>query len=73
MVDASGFSVKVTLWGKQAEQYNEVDYPVIAFKGAKVGDFQGSSLTSRYTHLIYAITFRPLPLDDEFEQSHHQP
>ena len=41
LVDKSGFSVRLTLWGKQAEQYNVEDIPVIAFKGVKVGDFGG--------------------------------
>lgn len=44
VVDDTEFSVRVTLWGKQAEQFNVTDQPVIAFKGAKVGDFQGSFL-----------------------------
>ena len=42
LVDNSGYSVRLTLWGKQAEQYNAMDNPVIAFKGARVGDFQGN-------------------------------
>lgn len=41
LVDKSGFSVRLTLWGKQAEQYNIEDAPVIAFKGVKVGDYGG--------------------------------
>ncbi|KAI0723933.1 replication factor-a protein [Cerioporus squamosus] len=45
VVDRSGYSVRVTLWGKQAEQFEATDQPVIAFKGAKVGDFQGRSLS----------------------------
>jgi len=45
LVDKSGFSVRLTLWGKQAEQYNVEDTPVIAFKGVKVGDFGGRSLS----------------------------
>ncbi|KAJ3485025.1 hypothetical protein NLJ89_g11935 [Agrocybe chaxingu] len=46
LVDRSGFSVRMTLWGKQAEQYNESETtPVIAFKGVKVGDFGGRSLS----------------------------
>ncbi|KAG6814572.1 hypothetical protein H0H92_000100 [Tricholoma furcatifolium] len=46
LVDQSGFSVRMTLWGKQAEQYSaELDSPVIAFKGAKVSDFGGRSLS----------------------------
>jgi replication factor A1 len=35
----------MTLWGKQAEDYNADDNVVIAFKGVKVGDFGGRSLS----------------------------
>lgn len=43
LVDKSGFSVRMTLWGKQAEQYNAAESnPIIAFKGVKVGDFGGT-------------------------------
>ncbi|GLB34780.1 putative as part of the replication protein A (RPA RP-A), a single-stranded DNA-binding heterotrimeric complex, may play an essential role in DNA replication, recombination and repair [Lyophyllum shimeji] len=45
LVDQSGYSVRMTLWGKQAEQYSAEDSPVIAFKGVKVGDFGGRSLS----------------------------
>ncbi|TFK42451.1 replication factor-a protein [Crucibulum laeve] len=45
LVDKSGYSVRLTLWGKQAEQYNTEDSPIIAFKGVKVGDFGGRSLS----------------------------
>ncbi|TRM59296.1 hypothetical protein BD626DRAFT_508842 [Schizophyllum amplum] len=45
LVDDTGFSVRVTLWGNTAENYNEEGNPVIAFKGAKVGDFGGRSLS----------------------------
>ncbi|KAF8077769.1 hypothetical protein FPV67DRAFT_1775138 [Lyophyllum atratum] len=45
LVDQSGYSVRLTLWGKQAEQYNSEDFPVIAFKGVKIGDFGGRSLS----------------------------
>jgi len=46
LVDKSGFSVRLTLWGKQAEQYNVPEAsPIIAFKGVKVGDFGGRSLS----------------------------
>lgn len=34
----------MTLWGKQAEQYNIPEpSPVVAFKGVKVGDFGGTT------------------------------
>ncbi|KAG5645082.1 hypothetical protein DXG03_007173 [Asterophora parasitica] len=54
LVDQSGYSVRLTLWGKQAEQYNAEDNPVIAFKGVKVGDFGGRSL-SMYSSSTMAI------------------
>ncbi|KAG5636412.1 hypothetical protein H0H81_008152 [Sphagnurus paluster] len=54
LVDQSGYSVRITLWGKQAEQYNAEDSPVIAFKGVKVGDFGGRSL-SMYSSSTMAV------------------
>lgn len=45
IVDKTGFSVRLTLWGKQAEQFAHMDQPVIAFRGVKVGDFGGRSLS----------------------------
>lgn len=45
LVDRSNFSVRLTLWGKQAEQFAVEQAPVIAFKGVKVGDFGGRSLS----------------------------
>ncbi|KAK0441014.1 hypothetical protein EV421DRAFT_1813498 [Armillaria borealis] len=46
LVDQSNYSVRLTLWGKQAEQYQyESEQPVIAFKGVRVGDFGGRSLS----------------------------
>ncbi|TFK30066.1 replication factor-A protein 1 [Coprinopsis marcescibilis] len=45
LVDKSNYSVRMTLWGKQAEQYHADDKAVIAFKGVRVGDFGGRSLS----------------------------
>ncbi|KAJ2934896.1 hypothetical protein H1R20_g2147, partial [Candolleomyces eurysporus] len=45
LVDKSQFAVRLTLWGKQAEQYNAEPNAVIAFKGVRVGDFGGRSLS----------------------------
>ncbi|KAI0636673.1 replication factor-a protein [Trametes polyzona] len=63
VVDTSGYSVKVTLWGKQAEQYTATDHPVIAFKGAKVGDFQGRSLSMSSSSNLY--------IDPDIPEAHH--
>ena len=43
--DRSGFSVRVTLWARSAETWQEADNAVYAFKGAKVGDFGGRTLS----------------------------
>ncbi|KAF8517579.1 hypothetical protein BU17DRAFT_76387 [Hysterangium stoloniferum] len=45
LVDRSGFSVRLTLWGEQAKKYTAAGQPVIAVKGVKVGDFGGRSLS----------------------------
>lgn len=37
--------MRLTLWGKQAEEYNADENVIIAFKGVKVGDFGGRSLS----------------------------
>jgi replication factor A1 len=41
LVDESQYAVRLTLWGNHAETFNEQGEPVIAFKGVRVGDFQG--------------------------------
>ncbi|THH28502.1 hypothetical protein EUX98_g5682 [Antrodiella citrinella] len=45
VVDRSGFSVRLTLWAKNAEKFTHTDQPVVALKGVKVGDFGGRNLT----------------------------
>lgn len=54
LVDPTGMSVRLTLWGKTAETYGTPagqpgcspdEKPVIAFKGVSVGDFGGRSLS----------------------------
>lgn len=41
LADKSGSSVRLTIWGKQAETFQAENNPVIAFKGVRVGDFGG--------------------------------
>ncbi|TIA87996.1 hypothetical protein E3P99_02842 [Wallemia hederae] len=45
IVDRSHQSVRLTLWGKLAENFDQTNEPVIAFKGVKVGEFGGRSLS----------------------------
>lgn len=52
LIDLSEFAVRMTLWGKQAESYTAEEHAVLAFKGARVGDFGGRSLSmSNATHM----------------------
>lgn len=45
IVDKSLYSVRMTIWGRQAETFAADDFPVVAFKGVKVGDFGGTPVT----------------------------
>lgn len=41
IVDDSNAMVSVTLWGKQAEDFDGSNNPIIAIKGARIGEFNG--------------------------------
>ncbi|KYM93577.1 Replication protein A 70 kDa DNA-binding subunit [Cyphomyrmex costatus] len=41
IVDNSGTMVCLTLWGKQAEDFDGSNNPIVAIKGARVGEFNG--------------------------------
>ncbi|KAJ2030982.1 Replication factor A protein 1 [Coemansia sp. S610] len=45
VVDKSGFQVRASLWGAEAETFNVPVEHVIAFKGMRVGDFGGRTLS----------------------------
>lgn len=49
LIDSSSTSVRLTLWGQQAENFEKTiagdSKPVLAFKGVKVSDFGGRSLS----------------------------
>ncbi|KAK4168919.1 hypothetical protein QBC43DRAFT_375459 [Cladorrhinum sp. PSN259] len=45
LVDSSGYSVRVTIWGKTATDFDGSPEQVIAFKGTRVSDFGGRSLS----------------------------
>jgi len=45
LVDDSGYSVRVTIWGKTATGFDARPESVVAFKGMKVSDFGGRSLS----------------------------
>ncbi|KAH9966521.1 replication factor-A protein 1 [Russula dissimulans] len=43
VVDQTKYSTRLTLWGKQAEQFGSPPDSVVAFKGVRVSDFGGNS------------------------------
>ncbi|EXJ61428.1 replication factor A1 [Cladophialophora psammophila CBS 110553] len=45
LVDNTGYSVRLTVWGKTAASFDVPPESVVAFKGVKVSDFGGRSLS----------------------------
>ncbi|TDZ27390.1 Replication factor A protein 1 [Colletotrichum spinosum] len=45
LVDDTNYSVRVTIWGKSATSFEAKPESVVAFKGTKVSDFGGRSLS----------------------------
>ncbi|KAI8928253.1 hypothetical protein BC831DRAFT_423805 [Entophlyctis helioformis] len=52
LVDESGWSVRLTLWGRQAETFEHHDNPIIAIKGARVGDWGGRTLSCQMSSTV---------------------
>lgn len=44
----SGTSIRLTLWGNQAQNFIHADSPVVGIKGVRVGDFGGKSLSTTF-------------------------
>lgn len=62
LVDDSRFSVRLTIWGKTATTFSAQPESVVAFKGVKVSDFGGRSLS-----LLASGT---MALDPDIEEAH---
>ncbi len=45
LVDNTGYSVRLTIWGNTATTFDVMPESVVAFKGVKVSDFSGRSLS----------------------------
>ncbi|XP_021943211.1 replication protein A 70 kDa DNA-binding subunit isoform X2 [Folsomia candida] len=45
LVDKTNREINLTLWGKQAEDFQDDSNPVVAVKGAKVSDYNGKSIS----------------------------
>ncbi|KAG5438065.1 hypothetical protein PCANB_000412 [Pneumocystis canis] len=52
VVDSSNYSVRLTLWGKYAQDFNAPQESIVAFKGLKVNDFNGRSLSMLNSGII---------------------
>ena len=47
LLDTSGYSIRVTLWGTQAEQFHDAgNYPIVAIRGARVSEYNGRTLST---------------------------
>jgi replication factor A1 len=62
LVDSTGFSVRLTVWGSTALNFNVVPESVIAFKGVKVSDFGGRSLS--------LLSSGTMTVDPDIEEAH---
>ncbi|KAI1389773.1 replication factor-a protein [Hypoxylon trugodes] len=62
LVDDSQFSVRLTLWGKTANSFAAQPESIVAFKGVKVSDFGGRSLS-----LLQSGT---MSIDPDIEEAH---
>ena len=73
VVDNTGFSVRLTLWGKQAEQFATPIDSVIACKGVRVGDFNGKWLPEIANFPNFALSTRSVFVPSQFRIVGYQP
>lgn len=52
MVDDTQKQIRLTLWDKHAEDFDSSEHPVTAFKGLRVNDFNGRSLSLSASGLV---------------------
>jgi len=62
IVDRSGYSVQMTIWGRQAQEFSSPPESIIAVKGAKVSDFNGRSLS------LFSSSM--MQIDPDLEEAH---
>ncbi|KAN0072514.1 hypothetical protein V8E54_009443 [Elaphomyces granulatus] len=62
LVDNTGFSVRLTVWGTTATDFSTVPESVVAFKGVKVSDFGGRSLS--------LLSSGSMTVDPDIEEAH---
>ncbi|KAK5612981.1 hypothetical protein CRENBAI_003495 [Crenichthys baileyi] len=52
LIDTTGKVVTVTLWGEEAEKFDDSGQPVVAIKGARLSDFGGRSISVLFSSTI---------------------
>ncbi|KAI1762025.1 replication factor-a protein [Hypoxylon sp. FL1150] len=62
LVDDSQFSVRLTIWGKLATSFSVQPESIVAFKGVKVSDFGGRSLS--------LLSSGTMSIDPDIEEAH---
>lgn len=62
LVDNTQFSVRVTIWGKTATAFAAQPESIVAFKGVKVSDFDGRSLS--------LLSSGTMTVDPDIEEAH---
>ncbi|OJJ57799.1 hypothetical protein ASPSYDRAFT_45728 [Aspergillus sydowii CBS 593.65] len=62
LVDNTGFSVRMTIWGTTAMNFGATPESVVAFKGVKVSDFGGKSLS--------LLSSGSVTVDPDIEEAH---
>ncbi|XXH03541.1 hypothetical protein Hte_009946 [Hypoxylon texense] len=62
LVDDSQFSVRLTIWGKNATSFSVQPESIVAFKGVKVSDFGGRSLS--------LLSSGTMTVDPDIEEAH---
>jgi replication factor A1 len=62
LVDHTGYSVRLTIWGATATGFDATPESVVAFKGVKVSDFGGRSLS--------LLSSGSMTVDPDIEEAH---
>lgn len=62
LVDNTGYSVKLTIWGDTAQKFDVMPESVVAFKGLKVSDFGGRSLS--------LLSSGSMTIDPDIDEAH---
>lgn len=62
LVDNTGYSVRLTIWGNSATTFDTMPESVVAFKGVKVSDFGGRSLS--------LLSSGSMTIDPDIDEAH---